>query len=173
MIDHRSKSLARRRLRPSQPKVRSITQRVGFALGQQGRFQEAMDAADRGLTFAKEVDHLPTLAAAFHFRGVVHGWYGDLPTSVANFDQAIHLSEKSGDLFRQYLAHGWRGEAYLIADELQSAEDDIVKCLALGDKIGTSFHRAAFEAFLAQIRLLLGDVPSACQLSADAIFRGL
>ena len=77
----------------------------------------------------------------------------------------------SGDVFRKYLVHGWRGEAYLIADEVQSAEDDLVKCLALGDEIGTSFHRAAFQAFLAQIRLLQGDVNSACALSAEAISR--
>lgn len=144
---------------------------LAFALAQQGRFQEAIDAADRGLALAKKLEHLPTLSAAFHFRGVVHGWYGDLSTSVADFNDAIDLCEKSGDVFRKYLAHGWRGEAYLIAGDAQSAEDDLVKCLALGDEIGTSFHRAAFQAFLAQIRLLQGDANSACQLSAEAISR--
>jgi len=142
---------------------------LAFALAQQGRFQEAIDAANRGLALAKKLEHLPTLAAAFQFRGVVHGWYGDLPASVADFNDAIDLCEKSGDVFRKYLVHGWRGEAYLIADEVQSAENDLVKCLALGDEIGTSFHRAAFQAFLAQIRLLQGDVNSACALSAEAI----
>ena len=142
---------------------------LAFALAQQGRFPEAIDAANRGLALAKKLEHLPTLAAAFQFRGVVHGWHGDLPASVADFSDAIDLCEKSGDVFRKYLVHGWRGEAYLIADEVQLAEDDLEKCLALGDEIGTSFHRAAFQAFLAQIRLLQGDVSSACALSAEAI----
>ncbi|MGI9508391.1 MAG: adenylate/guanylate cyclase domain-containing protein [Geminicoccaceae bacterium] len=142
---------------------------LAFAFGLQGRFEEAIDAANRGVALAEELDHMPTLAAAFHFRGVVHGWRGDLAASVVDFDRAMEFCEKSGDLFRSYLVHGWRGEAYLIAGDTQSAEDDLIKCLALGDEIGTSFHRAAFQAFLAQIRLLQGDLNTARQLSADAV----
>ena len=142
---------------------------LAFAFGQQGRFEEAFDAADRGLTLAKKLEHLPTLAAVLQFRGVVHGWYGDLPTAVADFDQSIDFCEKSGDAFRKYLVHGWRGEAYLTAGEIEAAEKDLVRCLALGEEIGTSFHRAAFQAFLAQIRLSKEDVKGASELSADAI----
>lgn len=142
---------------------------LAFAFGQQGRFKEAFDAADRGLALAKKLEHLPTLAAVLQFRGVVHGWYGDLPTATADFEQAIDLCEKSGDVFRKYLVHGWRGEAYLSAGEAKAAETDLVTCLALGEEIGTSFHRAAFQAFLAQIRLSQGDVKSASELSAGAI----
>ena len=164
-----TKSLEQMHLLGNQIEEAGVAGVLAFAFGQQGRFKEAIDAADRGLALAQQLEHLPTLAAVFHFRGVVHGWYGDLPTAVADFDQAIDLCEKSGDLFRKYLVHGWRGEAYLIAGDTQAAEDDLVKCLALGEEIGTSFHRAAFQAFLAQIRLLQGDVNSASQLSADAI----
>ncbi|MGI9437377.1 MAG: ATP-binding protein, partial [Geminicoccaceae bacterium] len=169
--DFATRSLAQMHLLGNRIEEAGVAGVLAFAFGQQGRFQEAINAADRGLALAKTLGHLPTLAAAFHFRGVVHGWHGDLPASVADFRDAIDLCEKSGDLFRKYLVHGWRGEAYLIADEIQSAEEDLVTCLVLGDEIGTSFHRAAFQAFLAHIRLLQGDVTNACQLSADAISR--
>ena len=142
---------------------------LAFAYGQQGRFEEAFDAASRGVELAGNLGHLPTLAAAFHFRGVVHGWCEDLASAVADFEQAMAYSEKSGDLFRKYVIHGWRGEAYLIVNDVESAEQDLAKCLALADEIGTSFHRPAFQAFLAQIRLLRGDVPNACRLCEEAI----
>ncbi|MDH3660928.1 MAG: AAA family ATPase [Alphaproteobacteria bacterium] len=164
-----TRSLGQMHLLGNQIEEAGVAGVLAFAYGQQGRFKEAIDAADRGLILAQELGHLPTLAAVFQFRGVVHGWYGDLPTALADFDQAIDFCEKSGDLFRKYLVHGWRGEAYLTAGDIQAAEGDLVKCLALGEEIGTSFHRAAFQAFLAQIRLLQEDVNSASRLSADAI----
>ncbi len=167
--DFATRSLGQMHLLGNQIEEAGVAGVLAFAFGQQGRFKEAIDAADRGVILAQKLEHLPTLAAAFQFRGVVHGWYGDLPTAVADFEQAMHYCEQSGDLFRTYLVHGWRGEAYLIAGDTKAAEDDLVTCLALGEKIGTSFHRAAFQAFLGQIRLLQEDVDGASRLSEDAI----
>lgn len=164
-----TRSLAQMHIIGNQIEEAGVAGVLAFAFGQQGRFKEAFDAADRGLTLARKLEHLPTLAAVLQFRGVVHGWYSDLPTAVSDFDQAIDLCDQSGDVFRKYLVHGWQGEAYLIAGEIQAAERDLVTCLALGEEIGTSFHRAAFQAFLAEIRLLQGDVDKASELSADAI----
>ena len=164
-----TRSLGQMHLLGNQIEEAGVAGVLAFAFGQQGRFEEAFDAADRGLTLAKKLEHLPTLAAVLQFRGVVHGWYGDLTTAVADFDQAIDFCEKSGDAFRKYLVHGWRGEAYLTAGEIEAAENDLVTCLALGEEIGTSFHRAAFQAFLAQIKLSKGDVNGASELSVDAI----
>ena len=142
---------------------------LAFAYGMHGQFEEAFEAADHAVDLAQRVDHVPTLAACLHFCGVVRGWHGDLEVAVPSFEEAITLAEKSGDLFRQYLAHGWRGEAYLHLDRIAPAEVDLGRCLALGDQIGTSFHRGAFEAFLARIRLLQGDVAAALQASERAL----
>ncbi len=142
---------------------------LGFALGMQGRFDEAILAADRGVALASELEHLPTLAAALQFRGVAHGWAGRLETAVPDFDRAVELCEQANDLFRSYLVHGWRGEAYLIAGEVEKAEADLRKCLSLGEGIGTSFHRAAFEGLLAGIKLMQKDVEGALRLSSEAI----
>jgi class 3 adenylate cyclase/tetratricopeptide (TPR) repeat protein len=142
---------------------------LAFACGMHGRFAEAFDAAEHGVALAKQLDHLPTLAACLHFRGVVRGWHGDLATAVPSFEEAITIAENSGDVFRQYLAHGWRGEALLHLDRSGPAEADLGRCLALGDRIGTSFHRGAFEAFLARIRLLEGKPEAALEIGERAL----
>jgi len=66
--------------------------------------------------------------------------------------------------------HGWRGEAYLLADELDSAQDALSQCIALGDQIGTTFHRGAFLAFLAKVKLCNGNVEEA-QSDCEAAVR--
>jgi class 3 adenylate cyclase/tetratricopeptide (TPR) repeat protein len=141
---------------------------LAFAYGVYGRFPQAFVAADHGLELARKLDHLPTLAACFFFRGVVKGWYGELLSAVSDFEEAIAIAEKAGDVFRQCVAYGWRGEAYLLAENVGPARDDLTRCLALGDQIGTSFHRGAFQAFLAKVHLLQGDIEAALRISEEA-----
>jgi class 3 adenylate cyclase/tetratricopeptide (TPR) repeat protein len=142
---------------------------LAFAYGMHGEFQRAFEAAEHGVRLARTVDHLPTLAACLHFLAVAKGWYGDLETSVPAFEETLAVAEQAGDIFRRYLAHGWRGEAYLLAGEFGPAERDLAACLALGTQIGTSFHRGAFEAFLARTRLLRGDQHGAAQIGERAL----
>jgi class 3 adenylate cyclase/tetratricopeptide (TPR) repeat protein len=142
---------------------------LAFAYGMHGEFQRAFEAAEHGVLLARTVDHLPTLAACLHFLAVVKGWYGDLETAVPGFEETLAVAEQAGDIFRRYLAHGWRGEAYLLAGEIGPAERDLGACLALGTQIGTSFHRGAFEAFFARTRLLRGDHQSAWQIGERAL----
>ncbi len=142
---------------------------LAFAYAQHGRFTEGIEAAHHGVELAQELAHLPTAAACFMFRGVVNGWFGKLEPAVSDFEQALFICEKSGDVFRKYLTHGWRGEAYLVADDIVSARNDLEQCLALGDKIGTSFHRGAFEAFLAKAHLAQGEVEEALRISHSAV----
>ncbi|HZC13168.1 MAG TPA: tetratricopeptide repeat protein, partial [Thermoleophilaceae bacterium] len=142
---------------------------LAFALGLHGRFAPAREAADRGIALARDLDHLPTLAAAFFFRGVVAGWYGRLEPAEADFEEALALCARAGDAFREYVARGWRGEAYLLAGRVDAAEEDLTRCLALGDRIGTTFHRGAYQAFLAEARLRHGDIEAALRLGEDAL----
>ena len=116
-----------------------------------------------------EVEHLPTQAACLFFCGVVRGWHGDLAGAVPEFEDALILCERAGDIFRQYLIHGWRGQGYLVAGRHAEAEADLKRCIELGDQIGTAFHRGAFQAFRAKLRLLDGDVGEALRHSAEAL----
>jgi tetratricopeptide (TPR) repeat protein len=103
------------------------------------------------------------------FSGVVRGWHGDLDVAVPQFDEALALCDRAGDVFRKYLAHGWRGQAYLIAGERTAAATDLKQCLELGGEIGTTFHRGAFQAFRAKLHLLNGEVQEALRDSAEAL----
>jgi tetratricopeptide (TPR) repeat protein len=134
-----------------------------------GDFGRAFEVANSGVALAQEVDHLPTLAACWHFLAVVKGWHGDIEEAEAAFDEALRAADRAGDVFRRYLAHGWRGEAYLLAGRIGPAEQDLVACLALGDQIGTTFHRGAFAAFLARIRLLQHQPEPALEISRQAL----
>jgi tetratricopeptide (TPR) repeat protein len=88
---------------------------------------------------------------------------------VPEFEKALALCDKSGDVFRKYLAHGWRGQAYLMAGHRAAAAADLKRCLDLGDQIGTTFHRGAFQAFRAKLHLLNGEVGDALRDSAVAL----
>jgi class 3 adenylate cyclase/tetratricopeptide (TPR) repeat protein len=142
---------------------------LAFAYGMHGDFDEARRAAAHGIELARQIEHLPTQAACLFFYGVVRGWHGDLESAVPEFEEALHLCERAGDIFRQYLTHGWRGQGYLLAGRPEAAEADLKRCLELGDTIGTSFHRGAFQAFRAKLRLLDGDVGEALRYSAEAL----
>jgi class 3 adenylate cyclase/tetratricopeptide (TPR) repeat protein len=142
---------------------------LAFACAQHGQHPEAIAAADHGVELAQELAHLPTAAACFMFRGLVNGWFGKMAPAIPDFEQALFMCEKSGDVFRKYLTHGWRGESYLVAGDVESARGDLEQCLALGDKIGTSFHRGAFEAFLAKALLVQGDIEEALKTSQSAV----
>jgi tetratricopeptide (TPR) repeat protein len=142
---------------------------LAFAYGLHGEFENAFAAAESGVKLAEGIDHLPTLAACLHFRGVVRGWHGDLDEAVPSFEDAIAVADRAGDVFRKYLAYGWRGEAYVQAGWVLEAEADLLRCLELGDQIGTSFHRSAFQAFLAKIRLREGATDEALRLADQAV----
>ena len=142
---------------------------LAFAYGMHGEFDRAREAAAHGIELSRQIEHLPTQAACLFFCGVVRGWHGDLEAAVPEFDEALSLCERSGDTFRQYLTLGWRGQGYLLAARYEAAEADLKRCLELGDKIGTSFHRGAFQAFRAKLRLLDGEVGEALRYSAEAL----
>lgn len=142
---------------------------LAFAYGMHGEFEEAFAAARHGVELAQQIDHLPTQGACVFFSGVVRGWHGDLDLASVEFEQALALCDKSGDLFRKYLAHGWRGQGYLIAGRRQAASADLNRCLELGNQIGTTFHRGAFQAFRAKLHLLDGDVDAALRDSLKGL----
>jgi tetratricopeptide (TPR) repeat protein len=142
---------------------------LAFAYGMHGEFDQAFEAASHGIDLGRKIEHLPTQAACVFFHGVVRGWHGDLDIAVPEFDEALALCDKAGDVFRKYLAHGWRGQAYLMADHRDAAAADLKRCLDLGDQIGTTFHRGAFQAFRAKLHLLKGEVGDALRDSAEAL----
>jgi class 3 adenylate cyclase/tetratricopeptide (TPR) repeat protein len=142
---------------------------LAFAYGMHGEFAAAFEAAAHGIKLGRQIEHLPTQAACVFFSGVVRGWHGDLEFAVPQFDEALALCDRSGDVFRKYLAHGWRGQAYLMAGQRQAAAADLKQCLELGDQIGTTFHRGAFQAFRAKLHLQNGEVGQALRDSAQAL----
>jgi tetratricopeptide (TPR) repeat protein len=134
-----------------------------------GEFDRAFEAAGYGIELGRQIEHLPTQAACVFFSGVVRGWHGDLAVAAPAIDEALALCDKAGDVFRRYLAHGWRGQAYLMAGRRAPAAADLDRCLDLGGQIGTTFHRGAFQAFRARLHLLSGEVGEALRDSAEAL----
>ncbi|MGA9251306.1 MAG: adenylate/guanylate cyclase domain-containing protein [Roseobacter sp.] len=147
----------------------SVSGVLAFALALHGDYDEAIQAADHGVARAEGIDHLPTQAACLMFRGLVNGWFGRLSDAMPDFERSLKKCEQSGDVFRKYLILGWRGEACLIAGEIAAARDSLEQCLELGATLGTSFHRGAFEAFLAKALLSQGHLDAALGLSETAV----
>ncbi|GBD43130.1 Adenylate cyclase 2 [bacterium HR40] len=147
----------------------AMTGVLAFGLALLGRFEEAARAADDGVALASAVGHLPTLAAAHCYRGVVHAWRGDAEHFTADFAATIELAERCGDLFRSYLAHGWRGQGQLLAHAFEAAADDLETAEQLAARLGTSFHLGAFTALRAKLALLRGRATEAEELVQRAV----
>jgi tetratricopeptide (TPR) repeat protein len=141
---------------------------LAFACGMSGRYRDAVNAAEQGVMLARGLDHLPTLAACYMYRAVVKGWFGHIQDAVSDFEEAQTISERVGDLFRRYLVHGWRGEAYVLCGDYAAAGKELGQCIVLGDQIGTSFHRGAFLAFGAHVRLHEADLAGAQRAIEEA-----
>jgi len=168
-IDFARRNVEQMRALGNRTEEAAIAGVLAFGHALHGDFAEADQAARHGIELAREVEHLPTLAACLHFGGVAKGWHGEIDASAALFEEALACSDRAGDVFRKYLIYGWRGEAYLFADCIDEAESDLTECLALGDQIGTTFHRGAFQAFLSRIQLVQGDLAGALKSSDQAL----
>jgi tetratricopeptide (TPR) repeat protein len=62
-----------------------------------------------------------------------------------------------------------RGEAYALCGDYAAAGKELGQCIVLGDQIGTSFHRGAFLAFVARVRLHEGDLAGAQRAIEEAV----
>lgn len=147
----------------------AITGVLAFALALAARFDEAQAAGERARMLGERLDHLPTQAACHFFKGVAHGWQGDLEVAGPCFERALELADRSGDAFRRYVIHGWRGEALLHAGELERAVADLAACQDLAERIGSEFHRGGFLALRAEALLRRGETDAALQLSETAL----
>ncbi|MFK7745221.1 MAG: adenylate/guanylate cyclase domain-containing protein [Roseobacter sp.] len=168
-IDFAAQSVEQMRATGDRVEEAAVSGVLSFALAQNGQYEAAIDAANHGVALAQELDHLPTVAACLMFRGLVNGWFGRLSDATPDFEQSIYVCEQSGDVFRKYLTLGWHGEACLVAGEIVAARNNLEQCLALGSQLGTSFHRGAFEAFLAKALLAQGETEKAMCHSEAAV----
>ncbi len=168
-VDHATDNIRQMRALGNRTEEAAMTGVLAFGLGLHGRFDEALPAADRGVELARALAHLPTLAAAHCYRGVLHAWRGEPAGFEPDFAATLELADRSGDLFRRYLAHGWRGQGHLVAHRFGQAERDLEAAEELAGRIGTSFHLGAFRAFRAKLWLLAGRGDAALALSSGAV----
>lgn len=168
-VAHASENIRQMRALGSRTEEAAMTGVLAFGLGLHGRFGEALPAADRGVELARALGHLPTLAAAHCYRGVLHAWRGEPARFEADFAATLEFADRSGDMFRRYLAHGWRGQGYLVAHCFDAARIDLEAAEEFAARIGTSFHLGAFRAFRAEIELLAGRGDAALTLSSQAV----
>lgn len=168
-INYSAQSVVQMRNEGNRMEEAAVSGVLAFAYAQHGDYDLALEAANNGVALSQELEHLPTVAACLMFRGVVNGWFGKLDAATPDFEQGLFTCEKSGDVFRKYLTLGWRGEACLVAGEITAARNNLEQSLTLGATLGTSFHRGAFEAFLAGALLAEGDIKGALTTSASAV----
>jgi tetratricopeptide (TPR) repeat protein len=105
-------------------------------------------------------------AAALYYRGIVHNQRGAWTQALADFDAARRVAEGVGDHFRVYLVNVWEGWAYTRAGDPAAGRVLLEQALTFAKQIGTVFHVALGNAFLAACSLALGEldtVPALCQ----------
>jgi len=141
---------------------------VAITRGQLGEFRRALEAADASVRLAESLGHLPTLAASLFYRACMRSWLGD-PEAFADFRRVLALAERTGDIFRTYLGHGWRGWGRHLIGDYSGALEDLQRATALAQRLGTRFALAQFTSFVASARAHLGSPVEALPLAREAL----
>ena len=143
---------------------------LGLCHGQLGQFPEALEAVDNSARMSEAIEHLPTLAACLQYRATVKSWHGDWPAALQDYERALELAEKTGDVFRTYVICGNRGAwVYLLAGDYVRAEEDLMRAVMLADRLGTRFALGTYKGHLAEATLYSGNVLDAIRLSREAV----
>ncbi|MBI3988378.1 MAG: AAA family ATPase [candidate division NC10 bacterium] len=143
---------------------------AGMAFGQMGEFDRALSYADYGIQLAQEIQNPFAEAAAYNYRGTIRGEQrGEWARAIADYQEARHIAERAGDLFRVLMVKFLEGQAHTMAGDPARGRVLLEESLALTEQIGTRFALAWQKTYLAACLLALGELEAVPPLCHEAI----
>jgi len=104
-----------------------------------------------------------------HRGGAARPRAGDVERRVEDFEHALEIAERTGDVFRMYLTHANRGWAHHLAGDHRAAEAEVTRALALAERLGTRLVVPIYKGILAAVRAELGDPATALVVGHEAV----
>jgi len=141
----------------------------GLSLMALGKIEKAEDLCKRGVSFAREVDHLFSIGLAEMFYGISVAWIGRGEKAIEHLQRSIENFEKSqGTLFLpNVLSH--LGLAYYSLGNIPKALEYTEKALKVQVSSGLPFMLSLYHVCLSIVHLELNDLTKALFHAEEAI----
>ncbi len=143
----------------------------GLLLAPLGRIREAARIWEEAIPLAREHEHDVEPLGWTYGDVVSGGWYtGDAPTAQTHAVQAVEIAEKIGSPFSRVLAYGWRGLAYLTAEDWPETVAAMEQTLDFSRTRGIGREKESYYlAWLARALLETGEPDRARATAEEAL----
>ncbi len=133
----------------------------GFSLALLGKFKEGEAMCKKGLRFAKDIEHLPSIASSEFLLGALFNIKGDGKNTIKHGEAAIEYCTVAGvDLFLP-LINLFLGCGYFYLDELETVGKYLQRALQIQKDMGLQMFMALIYDQLGYLDIELGNLKSA------------
>ncbi|HEX8918946.1 MAG TPA: tetratricopeptide repeat protein, partial [Chloroflexota bacterium] len=122
-----------------------------------GRYEECLDAAERGVDTARSIGDEGLLAAAEMRRGTVLYMLGKVEEGTAGLESSVHLAEATGNLEILSIAVSNLGELYFEIGALEQGRTNIERSLQLAERVGELASMGYSLVMIGWILYFLGE----------------
>ena len=141
----------------------------GLSLGAIGKFAEGERFLEKGLSFARDINNLISIAMIEMNHGAFYLFKGDAEKQVKHYRSSIEYLEKSQ--FRMFLgpAWAWLGVGYLHSGQADAALQCAEKGLEMHMDLGMTIWLGSIHSTLSEIHLDLGNLETALIHAEQAV----
>ena len=133
----------------------------GVARGMCGDFEYGQRLCEKALSFAREIDHRPTLVGVELSFGLILNNKGEGERAAGHLQKAIEYMEESQVIIFLGIAWAWLGWAHFTMGQTNTAVELIEKGLRMHIDLGIPYFRSNLHWHCSGVYLMLGDLDRA------------
>ena len=141
----------------------------GMSLGAIGRFAEGERLLEKGLSFARDINNIISIAMVEMLSGAFYWFKGDAENQVKHYRSSIDYLEKSQLRIFLGIVWAWLGLGYLYSGRTDTALQCADKGLEMHTDLGIPLHLGSIHLILSEIYLDLGNLEKALVHAEQAV----
>ena len=145
---------------------------LGLAYALSGEVEKGENLILDALALAEANDDLRRIAAGHMYFSIFRVAIGKLEGVRHHLEEAIRLSEETGDATITYVCLGYLGAMHSLQDELHEAAEYLDRSITIATQLDTKAYVPLFLAFRAEVDLRAGRFESALNWAKRAVDAG-
>jgi class 3 adenylate cyclase/tetratricopeptide (TPR) repeat protein len=145
---------------------------LGLAYALSGEIEKGENLILDGLALSETNNDLRRIAAGHMYFSIFRVATGKLDGVRHHLQEAIRLSEETGDATITYVCLGYLGAMHALQDELQEAAEYLDRSIAIATELDTKAYVPLLLAFRAEVDLRAGRFESALNWAKRAVEAG-
>ena len=141
----------------------------GMSLGAIGNFAEGERLLEKGLSFARDINNLISIAMIEMNYGVFYFFKGDGKNQIKHYRLSIEYQEKSQLRILMGTGWAWLGSGYLYSGQTDKALKCAEKGLKMHTDLSVPFFLGSIHGSLSEIHLDLGNLEKALVHAEKAV----